>query len=135
MKSFLDDRLAIDRLKKEYELHRNLVIGFDFDNTVFDYHHTGLDMEPVITLLRQCSNLGFTLCLYTVLMPDGLTTGEKADYCKDRLIDVKYINCSPLLSTGRGKPFFNILLDDRAGLASAYNILRTALMELELIIR
>ena len=32
MNSYLNDRKAIDRLKKEYLQHKKLIIGFDFDN-------------------------------------------------------------------------------------------------------
>ena len=131
-----DDRLAIDRLKREYELHKNLVIGYDFDSTIYDYHRQVLDLQPVITLLKQCSNLGFTMCLWTVPTEtlEGMTNVDKVAYCVGIGIKVDYINGSPLFRESKQKAFFSILLDDRAGLASAYNTLQTALLELNLIL-
>lgn len=137
MKSYWkDDRLAIDRLKREYEQHKNLIIGYDFDSTIYDYHKQGIDFEPVITLLRQCTTLGFTMCLWTVPTEslEGMTTIDKMAYCEDLGIGVHFFNTGPLFKNSKRKAFFSILLDDRAGLASAYNTLRTALLELNLIL-
>lgn len=134
--SFLNDRLAIDRLKREYLEHKNLVIGMDFDNTVFDFHNQGLDLQPVIDLMKKCSNLGFTMCLWSKTIKEGEAV-RKAWHCAQKLgITIDCINRSPLLpkhdSQWPDKPFFSILLDDRAGLSAAYNILNTALKELKL---
>lgn len=113
---------AVERLKKEYETHGKLVVGFDFDNTIFDVHNNGGNYSEIITLLQQCKKLGFTLCLYTAeLREDWLKW--KVDYCKHFGIEPDYVNESPLLP-GTKKPFFNILLDDRAGLESAYQTLK-----------
>ena len=136
MTSFLNDRKAINRLKREYKEHKNLVLGFDFDNTVFDYHNQGLYLQPVINLLKQCSDLGFTMCLHTNSQEDGQTT-KKAWHCTEILkLRIDYINESPLLpkydSQWNNKPFYSILLDDRAGLSASYNILKTTLDELGL---
>lgn len=110
------------RLLKEYETHGKLVVGFDFDNTIFDVHNNGGNYSEIITLLQECKKLGFTLCLYTAeLREDWLKW--KIDYCKHFGIEPDYVNESPLLH-GTTKPFFSVLLDDRAGLESAYIILK-----------
>lgn len=113
---------CISRLIDEYCKYKSLVIGFDFDNTVFDYHNNGQCYAQVIDILKQCKDLGFTLCLYT------LETREewlewKVKYCEHFGFKPDYINDSPILQ-GAKKPFFNLLLDDRAGLQSAFSILR-----------
>lgn len=138
--SFLNDRKAINRLKKEYEEHKNLIIGFDFDNTVFDCHNEGLSLNSVIELVKRCSDLGFTMCLHTLCLGDEgyMTHGEKEDYCIDTLgIKVDYVNESPVLNNQDykypNKPFYSILLDDRCGLSAAYDILHTTLDELDLL--
>ena len=46
----------------------------------------------------------------------------KIDYCKHFGIEPDYVNESPLIK-GTKKPFFNLLLDDRAGLEEAYTLL------------
>lgn len=50
----------------------------------------------------------------------------KVGFCKHFGIEPDYVNESPLLK-GTKKPFFNLLLDDRAGLQSAYVILKNVL--------
>lgn len=109
---------CIERLKKEYETHGKLVVGFDFDNTVFDYHNNGGNYSAVIDLLKRCKDLGFTLCLYTSEFVQG-KIDWKVKYCEHYGIKPDYINESPILK-GTKKPFFSILLDDRAGLESAF---------------
>lgn len=104
----------LSRLKDEYDKHKKLVIGFDFDNTVFDVHNKGIDCSEVIKLLQKAKEEGFILCLYTAeLRPEWLDW--KVMYCKHFGIEPDYVNESPLLK-GTSKPFFNLLIDDRAGL-------------------
>ena len=109
------------RLIGEYEKYHNLIIGFDFDNTI-----CGLDNESiskVILLLQECKKLGFTLCLYTISASDEWLEW-KVKYCEYFGISPNYVNDSPVLR-GNRKPFFNILLDDRAGLNEACACLET----------
>lgn len=112
---------GFNRLCQELDTHKKLVIGFDFDNTIFDVHNKGGDYSQIINVLQKCKKLGWTLCLYTAeLREDWLKW--KVDYCKHFGIEPDYINESPLIK-GTKKPFFNLLLDDRAGLEEAYTLL------------
>lgn len=112
---------SFGRLCQELDTHKKLVIGFDFDNTIFDVHNKGGDYSQVISVLQRCKELGWTLCLYTAeLREDWLKW--KVDYCKHFGIEPDYVNESPLIK-GTKKPFFNLLLDDRAGLEEAYTLL------------
>lgn len=112
---------SFSRLCKELDTHKKLVIGFDFDNTIFDVHNRGGDYSQVIKVLQECKKLGWTLCLYTAeLREDWLKW--KVDYCKHFGIEPDYVNESPLIKRTK-KPFFNLLLDDRAGLEEAYTLL------------
>lgn len=117
---------AIKRLISEYETHGKLVVGFDFDNTIFDVYNKGINCSEVISLLQECKRLGFTLCLYTAELREDWFKWKIA-YCKHFGIEPEYINESPLLP-GTKKPFFNILLDDRAGLESAFQTLKQAVI-------
>lgn len=130
--SYLNDRKAIDRLKREYKEHGNLIIGFDFDNTIFDYHKEGLELQPVIDLLKKCSDLGFTMCLHSIT--DRFEFKEK--FINELGIKCHFINESQVMHLKHpeydSKPFYSILLDDRAGLSASYNILLTTLKELDL---
>lgn len=120
---------CVERLIKEYDEHKALVIGFDFDNTIYDVHDNGGDYTGVINLLKRCKALGFKLCLYTAEL-DEERLKWKILYCKYKGIEPDYINESPLIN-GTKKPFFNILLDDRAGLEDAYYNLLTVVVYAE----
>ena len=132
MKRYFNDDLVLGRLINEYIQHKNLIIGFDFDNTVFDCHLIGLDCTDVVKVLKDCSDLGFTMCLWTISSTDtsgnsmSLTLEQKVKICRMQGIKVHYINSSPIQLGGseNKKQFFNILLDDRAGLESSLKCLR-----------
>lgn len=111
------------RLYQDYRKHNNLIVAFDFDNTIFDYHNNGGNYSEVINLLKECSDLGFTMILFTA--NDSKTKLDWMwEYCNIYGIRVDYINESPVMNTV--KPYYNILLDDRAGLESAYETLSLA---------
>jgi hypothetical protein len=111
------------RLLKEYHAHPRLIIGLDFDDTVFDFHQVGSTHEVVIHLLRQCKDLGFYIVLFTASAP------ERHEYMRVYMkawgIEPDSINKNPIpLPYGHhGKIFYNILLDDRAGLGQAVEAL------------
>jgi hypothetical protein len=74
-------------------------------------------MQCVVDLLVECSDLGFTMILFTANEGEEKLTYCKA-FCMSQGIRVDYINESPIMATR--KPYYNILLDDRAGLEEAY---------------
>lgn len=125
---YISDDQCISRLKEEYDRYGNLFIAFDFDNTVFDYHGKGDNYPVVEHLLVLCSSLNLTLILFT-----AKETKEELDacvsYCRSRGYSPKFINENPLMNTK--KPYYNILLDDRAGLNSAVSVLREVLYYIE----
>lgn len=124
MTHYFNTEGAKARLLSEYKTHGKLVVGFDFDNTIFDVHNKGINCAEIITLLQECKKLGFVLCLYTAESRE-VWLKWKVDYCRHFGIEPSYVNASPLLGGKTTKPFFNILLDDRAGLESAYQTLKT----------
>lgn len=118
------------RLIKEYNKYGNLVIGYDFDNTIYDYHNEGGDYSEVIGVLKHAHSLGFVLCLYTA-EPSPEKLEWKIKYAQSLGLTVDYVNDSPLPCSSPEKPFFNLLLDDRAGLEEAYKILCSVIEEVE----
>lgn len=116
-----------NRLKQDYLVHKSLFVAFDYDNTVFDYHNQGIKYDVVIDLLRICKSYGFTLILFTG------NEGEKLEIIKEdlknRKIPFDLINENPLMKTR--KPYYNILLDDRAGLKESYNNLKKLIGEIQ----
>lgn len=71
------------RLLEEYKKYGELIVAFDYDNTIFDYHNNG-ELQ---------------------------------------------INQSSVLPKSY-KPYYNILLDDRAGLEESYEILKYVVDEI-----
>ena len=119
---------CVKRLVNDYKTHNNLFVAFDFDNTVFDYHKVGDTFPKIEEILIKLHKLGITLILFTGNEGDKLDTIVK--YCEDRGYPPKYINENPIMKTR--KPYYNILLDDRAGLNDAYQTLQLTLNILNL---
>lgn len=109
------------RLLNDYHKHRNLIVAFDFDNTIYDYQQVGGSFDDVIAVLRECSELGFTMVLFTANEDEGKLSFCK-QFCAEKGIRIDHINESPIMNTR--KPYYNILLDDRAGLEEAYKTLK-----------
>jgi hypothetical protein len=127
MDFYLEDVNVVERLVSEWRKYKLLVIAYDYDNTVYDYHHNGLTFDDVTQLLRDCKEFGAHLVVFTACgeekYPDIIA------YLKANRIPFDAINESPQFVpiTGSKKIYYNILLDDRAGLSSAYRCLRSAL--------
>ena len=119
---------CIDRLREEIERYGTLFVAFDFDNTVFDYHGKGFRFDAVEGLLRNCKLFGFKLILFTAKESQE-ELNECVAYCKKRGYEPDFINENPLMNTK--KPYYNILLDDRAGLGDACECLATAMLQVQ----
>lgn len=127
MDTFFNTNYAIQRLYHEWERHPKLLIACDFDETIFDFHKKGTNHEMVIALLKKCNELGFYLSLFTASKPERYDfmrrhmteLGVKIDAINENVIELKYGN--------NGKIYYNILLDDRAGLGQAYTVLSSVI--------
>lgn len=115
----------VSRLVRTWKEHNNIVIGFDFDGTIYDTNEIGGDFSRVIELLKECSDFGLTMCLWTAERKEE-KLAWKIEYSKSIGIKVDYVNESPLMP-GTTKPYFNILLDDRSGLPYTFQVLKEAL--------
>lgn len=114
---YLREQDCIERLVKEYFKYNSLIIAFDFDGTVNDFHREGFDFPKLIQILQEVKALNCYLYCFTA-HPDE-------EYVKNILIerDIPFdgVNDSPIKAgMGTKKPYYNLLLDDRAGLLSAY---------------
>ena len=88
-------------------------------------NNTGEDFSEVIDLLKECSDFGLTLILFTT-QENQSEIDWRIKYCEDLGLKVSYVNESPVMTSSK-KPYFNILLDDRAGLDSTFYQLFDAL--------
>lgn len=115
---------CIERLSDEWFIHGKIIIAYDFDNTVYDYYNMGLKFNKVIDLLKECRNeahfIVFTSC------GENHKFIEKYLNFNDIPFDKINENMDFIKFNGR-KVYYNILLDDRAGLNSAYKILKKSL--------
>lgn len=125
MDYFLDDNNTINRLVEEWNFHGRLIIAYDFDNTVYDYNKIGLKFDNVVSLLRKCRDVGAYFIVFTACDENKYDFIEK--YLNENDIPFDKINENLDFISFKGrKIYFNILLDDRAGLSSAYNCLSQA---------
>ena len=116
--TFLDPNLTYKRLLSEYEKYGSIVVAFDFDNTVFDYHKQGLDCTEIIDLLQKLKSINCFLILWTA-NDDALFV---KNYCETNHILFDSINENPPFFTSKSrKIYYNELLDDRAGLRESFD--------------
>jgi predicted HAD superfamily phosphohydrolase YqeG len=113
------------RLYTDYKKHGKLIIAFDFDNTVFDFHNVGDTFPEVISILQDARKAGHTLVLFTA--NEGYRLQKIREHLSTIGLNPYYVNESPVFKDNR-KPYYNILLDDRAGLESAFNQLNEFLI-------
>lgn len=115
----INEDFATTRLIQEFEAHNGLIIGVDFDDTIYDFHQRGFieDITKVVELLKDLqNNFGCTLCVWSANRDESHV---KAEW--DRLgLRIDYYNESPMKKFNPSKPYFNVLLDDRAGLDSTF---------------
>lgn len=112
----------LEKLKDTYLEHKSIVLGIDFDDTIFplsDDEYIIDRCRRVRKAIRDFNGVDPTIInsinvLYT--NSDSQSLVYKKFITQNVFkIRVDYINESPILS-GNGKPFFNLLLDDKAGL-------------------
>lgn len=118
MDFYLKKENTFERLLKEYKAYDSLVVAFDFDNTVYDFHQVGLEFIDVITLLQELKRIGCYLIVFTANDDEGFVK----KYCKERKIPFDAINENPPFYKSKSrKIYYNILLDDRTGLRETYD--------------
>ena len=123
---YTDEFKAADRLFKEWCLHGAIIIGVDFDDTIYDCHSNGFEFPHTVTTLKRAQQLGAQLCVWTA---NGDRELVQRTWDKLGLI-YNWYNRSPIVfHKNQVKPYFNLLLDDRAGLSSALHTLNLAMVQ------
>ena len=111
------------KLLEVYKEHNKIIAGVDFDDTIFPLTHEPYIINrcnEVVDLLIELKDI-LTICLYTVA--DDQSLEYKKSIMTMLKIKPAYINESPVKLGNGAKPFFNILLDDKAGLNETIEIL------------
>lgn len=119
---FLVEGKSFNRLLNEYQKYGSLVIGVDFDGTLYDYHQTGATYNQVKNLIRDLKSINCKIICWTAQKDHQLVE----NYLLSNNIPFDGINVDGIdLGWETRKPFFSALLDDRAGLIQVYEDLRS----------
>jgi hypothetical protein len=126
MDYYLKEQNCIDRLVEEWSNYGKIVLGIDFDDTLYDFHKKGRKYDNVIALIKRCQVIGCHTVVFTA-NDDTKHYEFIKEYLSKEGIQVDTVNDNiPSVPFKTRKVYYNILLDDRAGLSSAYStLLRT----------
>lgn len=117
MDEYLVPNLSFLRLYDEYKKYGSLVIAYDFDNTIYDFHNKGISYFQVMELLRELKRMNCVCICFTANTNETFVR----DYCKNWNIPLDKLNENPdFFKSESRKIYFNALLDDRAGLQQVY---------------
>lgn len=112
----------LQKLNDIYFEHGSLIIGVDFDDTIFALDpQREVICNSIRKLIKECK-VHSEICLYTVASNQDIK--YKIELMKLWGIEPNYVNESSVKLGNGAKPFFNILLDDKAGLIESYNLLK-----------
>lgn len=120
---------CVDRLINDYKHHKSFIIAYDYDDTVVPSNNT-IDTSRVQSILRFCSKCNFTMICFTARdkpeqIEEARTTlkklGIRCDYINEDCDNTK--QNMDVHATSFHKIFYNVFLDDRAGLHDAVRAL------------
>lgn len=120
----------VQRLVKEWLTHGRIVLACDFDDTLFPWgFKSAVDIEflkKVAQIVAFAQSLGVYLTIWSACAPTRYK--EIEDMCASLGLKVDSINENPIpLPYGNHrKMYYNHLLDDRAGLEQALDMLEYA---------
>lgn len=124
MDFYLNSANSFARLLNEYQKYNTLVVAFDFDDTVYDFHKKGRLYTDVITLLRALKEINCYLICWTGQEDLGFVK----EYLLENNIPFDCINENPPFHKSVGKKVYaNAYLDDRAGLKQVFDELNQLL--------
>ena len=114
-----------ERLIQEWNQHGKIVLAIDFDSTISPWGTINNlnDIKRAISIVKLAREVGAYLTIWTACNSDRFTEIKK--YCNSIGLNVDSINENPInLPFGLHKKiYYNFLLDDRASLVEALNML------------
>jgi hydroxymethylpyrimidine pyrophosphatase-like HAD family hydrolase len=111
--------MVMDRLIEEVKEHGSLIIAVDFDNTIYDFHSKGFKFPRVVAVLKEAVEKGHRVVVFTANENHSMIK----EHCKSLGLTIEGINTNILPQFTGSKIYYNLLLDDRAGLYEALNYL------------
>ena len=114
-----------------YREHNNIIIAVDFDDTLYDWKDVGYDCDYVVDLVKRCQqHLNAKVMLFTCRNGDHLDFAVK--HCEEVGLNLWGINHNPDHGPTDSKPFYNVLLDDKACLSNVCEALELLLEKAKL---
>jgi hypothetical protein len=107
-----------------YKKHGTIIIGVDFDDTIFPWNEETTKRCCKIRrlLVKIKKKYKITLCLFSVANKESLV--YKAYIMKQWGLEPDFINMSPVQKWGDcTKPYFNIYIDDKSGIKEMTKLL------------
>lgn len=134
---FLSYKNFYMRLKDDYIKHGYLIIAYDFDDTVSNYsgakypEAAGWTHDKIIKLLQDWRDYA-KFILFTARNTED-TIQEAVAFIRANQIPMDAVNMNlPGIPYGNTtKVYYNILIDDKAGLGWPYKALRALLKEIK----
>lgn len=127
-----------ERLIKEWTAYKRIVLGVDFDDTVYPWGFKGFEanvkFKEVIDTIKRAQKIGAYISVWSACAPERYD--EIRNYFRSFGVEVDSINENPIpLPYGNNrKMYYNWLLDDRAGLEQALAILDYACMRMHAVL-
>lgn len=119
MDEYLNVENSYQRLKKEFLEYGRLIIAYDLDCTVYDYHHTGGSFEMVKDLIRKYRDHAYFIVFTS--SPSDRYEEVRQILIKENVPFDTINEDAPFIDFTARKVFYNIFLDDRAGLRQTYD--------------
>jgi len=120
---YLDTNEQIIRLIKEWDKYGRLIVAYDFDNTIYDYHKEGIKFPIVIDQLKQLGMLGCYMICFTSC--DESRYSEIRKHLNYNGIPCHGINVDSDIVPFKGrKIYYNVFYDDRSGLGQVVDVMR-----------
>lgn len=124
---YLKNHEQISRLYDEWIKYGSLIIAFDFDNTVYDYHKKGDTYTTVIEQLKILGHMGCYMICFTSC--DTNRYPEIKSYLKQQGIPCHGINIDSEKVPFKGrKIYYNVFYDDRAGIGQVVEVMEDVIL-------
>ena len=115
-------KFLIDNLLRQHKQFGKLIVAYDFDNTVYPFSCDIEMLIPIHTLIRKAKEKGCECVCFT-----------SSDMGLDKITGFLHYNNIPCDGVNKssvhneGKMYYNILLDDKAGLQETIQTLEIVL--------
>lgn len=128
MDFYLNPENSSNRLLDEYIKYGTVVVAFDFDDTVYDFHKKGRIYSDIIQLLQKLKSINCYLICWTGQDDENFVR----NYLNENNIPFDSFNENPPFYKSMSRKIYaNAYLDDRAGLKQVYDELNNLVLTIK----